>query len=111
MKMPDKTRVDEKWESLVMDDNGHVRKIVRVASRHHVLRQLFPFAGHNDLRFSVKDEYPYDWDLPYVRTTPYGGYEARVCDGIPIIAGNLDEVVMMVADAMVVALAGESNES
>ena len=99
-------KVEAEWQRLVEHDNEpHVRAIASCASREPVLRRLFPFASLRNLRFSTTSEWPYDFDLPYVLTTPLDGYEARDGDGAPLLHGALDEVVATVAERMAVVLA------
>lgn len=87
------------------EDDRNIVAIAAAASRVPVLRSLYPFPSHSNLRFSTKTEYPYDAHLPYVLTTPQNEYEARDGDGATLTSGTLDEVVAAVAKRMSEVLA------
>lgn len=99
MDQEEERRISAKWSSLFSDYDEHVRRIAMRAFKEPSLRRLFPFASHSDLRFSRSGAEPYDFDLPFVLTTPAGTYEARDGDNSPLGVGDLDAVVILVARA------------
>src|SRR5256885_15303869 len=99
----DADTIEMKWRELISDTdedaNEYVRRIAQCASREPALRRLYPYASLNDLRFSRKTSYPYDRDLPYIATTPFGEHEAA-WNGELLGKGDLNTVVRLVARAV-----------
>jgi hypothetical protein len=95
--------IELKWRELLNDAeedaNEFVQRIAECASHEPALRRLYPYASLNDLRFSRKTQYPYDRDLPYVATTPFGEHEAA-WNGKLLGKGDLKTVVRLVAQAL-----------
>ena len=99
--------VEEQWGWILSHPNADIRKIAAQASTKPDLRSLFPFPSHSDLRFSQTTTYPYDWDLPFIRTYEEQ-YQAMDGVGKVIFEGELDMVVEYVANAMHLLLQGRS---
>ena len=63
----DTSAVDAQWEWILSDTepdaNEYVKRIAAYAAHEPVLRRLFPFASHSDLRFSRTTSWPYDFDV------------------------------------------------
>lgn len=92
--------VNEQWAVLLSDADQHVRKIATLASQEPELRRLFPFASLSNVRFSRTTSYPFDFDLPFILTTPAGSYEARDGDNSPLGSGDLPGVIKLVVEAL-----------
>jgi hypothetical protein len=91
--------IDNKWEWMLTDEDPVIRLTVSVAIRYPSLRCLYPFASLQNLWFSHKVEYPYDWDPPHVRYDD-GQFHAMGRGMVVLLIGNVDAVVACVAAAM-----------
>lgn len=82
--------IDRQWAWIVEHRDPNVRRLARLAVREPLLRSLFPYASHCDLRFSRCTEYPWD-PLPGIMTRD----EYIVCDPWhePITRGSAEETV------------------
>jgi hypothetical protein len=96
----DTETIEAQWEMLLRHSDEHIRRLAGRAIQEPVLRGLFPFASHSDLRFSRKTSYPFDFGFPFVLTTPSGRYEARDGDTSLLGAGDVDAVIELVAGAL-----------
>lgn len=90
-------RIERQWQFVLNHADDVVRAIAERASAEPVLRKLFPYSSMRNLRFSHVVDYPYD-PMPFILTDEPGArYELRDLDNRPLLAGNLDEVVVAIA--------------
>ena len=65
--------VEAGWQGV--RDDGRVRKeLIDAAYAEPRLRQLFPWTGMAELRFSRCTDKRWTWDIPYVQPAEGGGY-------------------------------------
>jgi hypothetical protein len=96
--------IDEQWADLLKDSCDDLRPLIELASREPMLRAVFPFASHSDLRFTRRPEFRFG-GLPYVATSPRYGHSVRDADGRPLFWGDAERVVVRLAEEMARALA------
>jgi Family of unknown function (DUF6193) len=70
---PGRALVEAGWQKVRAD--GRVRpELLEAAYAEPRLRQLFPWTGMGELHFSRCTEWPWAWDIPYIRPAAEGEY-------------------------------------
>jgi hypothetical protein len=105
-----KLTIDEQWAALLKDAPADLRPLIERASREPVVRAVFPFTSHSDLRFAKRPEFRFG-DLPYVATSPRYGHSVRDADGRPLFWGDAERVAVRLTEEMARALALGSIDS
>ncbi len=91
--------IEKQWDFILTHDDPRVRALAQRASEEPVLRALFPYNSLFNLRFSRKTEYPDD-AMPWVESCALDTYWARGSDNRPLVAGDIDVVIVAVVEAI-----------
>ncbi|MFF7969845.1 DUF6193 family natural product biosynthesis protein [Streptomyces sp. NPDC007905] len=77
-------------------------ELVRVAYEEPRLRQLFPWVSMWELHFSRCTQYPWSWDVPYIRPQPGGVFKVEGPSRVAFIGEvyTAQAAVAMVADRL-----------
>lgn len=96
--MSDSRSLARRWDWIVDHHDPDVRKLARLAQHEPVLRALYAYSSHCDLKFSDKPEYPYE-ARPWIMSRR-GEYVVCDANGDALAAGTAEFAVRRLAEEM-----------